>query len=200
MKRILLALAIIFSLSSCVTTSTIDTSYEPYDVENNVIVNDDICYVYYTNPSTLFLNTLYIVDGSYYYWHVDKYIPVVFPRWEAWSPHRYFYYDKNRWAWRDRYHYDHNRYRREHHWIDYRKPSHRMFPNKPRQHPNTINNNNNNNRRSTTIFGTHNRRQTVNNSRFRPTRPNRSFGNRTRRPTMNSSSRINSGGHFGGRR
>lgn len=196
MKRILFVLAIICSLSSCVTTSAIDTSYEPYNVENNVVVNDNVCYVYYTNPTTLFLNTLHIVDGAYYYWYVNRYIPVVFPRWEVWSPYRFFYYDRNHWVWRDRFHYDHNRYRREQHWMDYRKPSHRMIPNNPRQRPNT----HNNNKRPNTRVGTQNRRTMNTNNGIRPRQTNRSFGDGARRPTMNASQRNNSGSHFGGRR
>lgn len=107
--------------TSCITTSGLDELYTPYDVENEIVVSDDVCYVYYTNPTTSFLNTLHIVNGAYYYWYVDRYIPVVFPRWNAWSPNRFFYYDRNRWLWRDRFHYDHNKYRREHRWGNFRK-------------------------------------------------------------------------------
>ena len=133
--------------SSCVTTKAVDISYHPYDLENNLVVENDICYVYYTNPTTLFLNTLYVIDGTYYYWHIDKYIPVVFPCWEAWSPYRFFYYDRNRWRWRDRYHYNHMEYRKNQHWRDYRKPNtqhnlrpqprpnHNIRPTKPTTRP-----------------------------------------------------------------
>lgn len=194
MKRILLVLAIICSLSSCVTTSTIDTSYEPYDVENNVVINDNVCYVYYTNPSTLFLNSLHIVDGAYYYWYTDRYIPVVFPRWEVWSPHRYFYYDRNRWVWRDRFHYDHNRYRREHHWVDYRKQPHRMIPNTVGYSPSIFNNG-----RPQQRFGKQIDRPMNKGGRSRITQPNISFGNGSR-SSFQPQERGNGSGHFGGRR
>ena len=123
--------------SSCVTTKAVDISYHPYDLEKNLVVENDICYVYYRNPTTLFLNTLYVIDGAYYYWHIDKYIPVVFPCWEAWSPYRFFYYDKNRWMWRDRYRYNHMEYRKNQHWRDYRRPTtqHNLRPQpRPRTH------------------------------------------------------------------
>lgn len=194
MKRILLVLAIICSLSSCVATSAIDTSYTPYDVENNIVVNDNICYVYYTHPSTLFLNSLHIVDGAYYYWYSDRYIPVVFPRWEVWSPHRFFYYDRNRWAWRDRFQYDHNRYRREHHWVDYRRQPHRMIPNTVRRVPNTFNNS-----RPQQRFGRPSDRPQNNINRNHISQPNRSFGNDSR-PSFHPSQRGIGSGHFGGRR
>ena len=123
--------------SSCVTTKAVDISYHPYDLENNLVVENDICYVYYTNPTTLFLNTLCVIDGAYYYWHIDKYIPVVFPCWEVWSPYRFFYYDKNRWMWRDRYRYNHIEYRKTQHWRDYRRPNIQPRPNRRPTKPTT---------------------------------------------------------------
>lgn len=132
--------------SSCVTTKAVDISYHPYDLERNLVVENDICYVYYTNPTTLFLNSLYVIDGAYYYWYIDKYIPVVFPCWEVWSPYRFFYYNKNRWMWRDRYRYNHMEYRKNQHWRDYRRPNiqprprthrpnHNIRPTKPTTRP-----------------------------------------------------------------
>ena len=122
--------------SSCVTTKAVDISYHPYDLEKNLVVENNICYVYYTNPTTLFLNSLYVIDGAYYYWHIDKYIPVVFPCWEVWSPYRFFYYDKNRWMWRDRYRYNHMEYRKNQHWRDYRRPNMQPRPNTRTHRPN----------------------------------------------------------------
>ena len=127
------------TFTSCATASVAyDEIYSPhyYDDENIVVV-DNICYVYYENPTTVFLNTLYLIDGAYYYWYFDRYIPVIFPRWYAWSPHRYFYFHENRWMWRDRIHYNHADYRRTHHWKDYRIPSNRNNVNMNRQHQNT---------------------------------------------------------------
>lgn len=182
MKKIILFIAVIatvmFTCVSCVTAQAFDTTYHPYDLENNLVVENDICYVYYTNPTTLFLNTLHIIDGAYYYWCVNKYIPVIFPNWSVWSPHRYFYYDRNRWAWRDRYHYNHEEYRRNQHWIDYRKPHHsNVSPSSHKQHPNQHFDN-----------------------RHQPNVQNRNFDNRHQpngmhmSPNRNSSSRVNGGG------
>lgn len=127
MRKLLTTIAVclftVTCFSSCVTTKAVDISYHPYDLERNLVVENDICYVYYTNPTTLFLNSLYVIDGAYYYWYIDKYIPVVFPCWEVWSPYRFFYYNKNRWMWRDRYRYNHIEYRKNQHWRDYRRPS-----------------------------------------------------------------------------
>lgn len=145
MRKLLTTMAIclftVTCFSSCVTTKAVDISYHPYDLERNLVVENDICYVYYTNPTTLFLNSLYVIDGAYYYWHIDKYIPVVFPCWEVWSPYRFFYYDKNRWMWRDRYRYNHMEYRKNQHWRDYRRPNIQPRPNirptKPTTRPHT---------------------------------------------------------------
>ena len=162
MRKLLTTIAVclftVTCFSSCVTTKAVDISYHPYDLENNLVVENDICYVYYTNPTTLFLNSLYVIDGAYYYWHIDKYIPVVFPCWEVWSPYRFFYYDKNKWMWRDRYRYNHIEYRKNQHWRDYRRPSiqsrpntrphqpnHTVRPTKPTTHPRI------NNRTRTTV-------------------------------------------------
>lgn len=119
---ILVMLVTMFTLTSCATSAMAYETNGYYD--DNVVVVDNVCYAYYSNPTTVFLNTLHIIDGAYYYWHSNKYIPVVFPYWEVWSPHRFFYYDRNRWVWRDRYHYNHAQYRRDNHWVDYRKPHH----------------------------------------------------------------------------
>lgn len=152
MRKLLTTMAIclltVTCFSSCVTTKAVDISYHPYDLERNLVVENDICYVYYTNPTTLFLNSLYVIDGAYYYWYIDKYIPVVFPCWEVWSPYRFFYYDKNRWMWRDRCRYNHMEYRKNQHWRDYRKlsiqprpnirthrPNHNIRPTKPTTRP-----------------------------------------------------------------
>lgn len=140
MRKLLLAMVVcLFSLtcfSSCVTTAhAYDYDYHPYNESENVVVVDEICYVYYTNPTTLFLNSLHIIDGAYYYWHTNRYIPVVFPYWEVWSPHRFFYYDRNHWTWRDRHHgYNHLEYRRSQHWVDHRKPKpHHVYHQRPHQ-------------------------------------------------------------------
>lgn len=130
MKKILLSLALAITVlgcfSSCITTA------QAYS-NDSVIVEGDTCYVYYNNPSNSFLNTLHVVDGAYFYWYINRYIPVVFPYWDVWSPYRYFYYDMNRWKWRDRYHnYNHFDYRRFHYWRDYRH--HRLRMNKYMHH------------------------------------------------------------------
>lgn len=133
-------------LSSCVTTArTYDYDYHPYNEDENVVVIGETCYVYYTNPTTLFLNSLHVANGMYFYKHINRYLPVVFPYWEVWSPHRYFYYDRNHWAWRDRHSgYNHLEYRRSQHWVDHRKPhpnNHQIQP-KRDVRPNKPNHNN----------------------------------------------------------
>lgn len=129
-KFTLLLICGIMSLMLCTSCIASARAYD-YDEIENVVVADEVCYVYYTNPTTLFLNSLHIINGAYYYWHTNRYIPVVFPCWEVWSPHRFFYYDKNHWAWRDRYHgYNHLEYRRGQCWVDYRRSNIR--------HPNII--------------------------------------------------------------
>lgn len=170
--------------TSCITTSGLNELYTSYDVENDIVVSDDVCYVYYTNPTTSFLNTLHIVNGAYYYWYVDRYIPVVFPRWNAWSPNRFFYYDRNRWLWRDRFHYDHNKYRREHRWGNFRKPFNRTT--QPRI-------NRTNNKPPKQISSPTNR--TIRRVTPPNNRPNSSFGARR---SFNNGSR--SSGSFGSRR
>ena len=52
-----------------------------------------------------------------------------------WSPHRFFYYDRNHWTWRDRHHgYNHLEYRRSQHWVDHRKPKpHHDYHQRPHQ-------------------------------------------------------------------
>lgn len=128
MKKILLIVALIatFSLScmSCSTSTYATNDVYQYQVDDNVVVVGDTCYVYYTNPTTTFLNTLYIIDGAYYYYHLGRYIHVVFPYWETWSPYRYFYYNNGIWSWRWRsgysymHHYNYHHYNR---WVDYRQ-------------------------------------------------------------------------------
>ena len=140
MRKLLTTMAIclftVTCLSSCVTTQAMDISYHPYDLERNLVVENNVCYVYYRNPTTLFLNSLHVIDGAYYYWYIDKYIPVLFPYWEVWSPHRFFYYDRNRWMWRDRYRYSHIEYRKNQHWRDYRRPNIQSRPNTRPHQPN----------------------------------------------------------------
>lgn len=127
MRKLFIAIFICFicvnCFTSCAVAGEVDGVYytSTYNGVENVVVKDGICYVYYSNPSTVFLNTLHVIDGRYYYTYSGSYIPVVFPYWDAWSPHRYFYYDCNRWAWRDRIHYNHAEYRRSH-WGNYRRP------------------------------------------------------------------------------
>lgn len=144
MKKILLITLLfisgLFMLTSCISAQTYRYSYDPYDVEHNLVVMNNVCYVYYTNPTTLFLNSLRIVDGAYYYRHNNHYIPVVFPNWAIWSPHRFFYYEKNKWMWRNRFNYNHNEYRRTHHWIDYRKPNRHQNYKPNHQRPHNLNN------------------------------------------------------------
>jgi hypothetical protein len=184
MKKVFLILLFSCILTSCITTSGFDELYAPYEVENNIVVNDDVCYVYYTNPTTSFLNTLHVVNGAYYYWYVDRYIPVVFPRWDAWRPNRFFYYDRNRWLWKDRTYYDHNKYRREHRYGDFRKPFNKI------KQPRINRTNNKPPKRISSPTTRIIRRTTPQNNR-----PNSSFG--TRRSTNNGS---RSGGSFGIRR
>ena len=69
----------------------------------------------------MFLNSLYVNDGRYYYRYADRYVRVVFPNWTDWSQDRYFYYERNRWQWRDRYNYNNNNYRRDEPWSYYRQ-------------------------------------------------------------------------------
>lgn len=129
MKKFFIALMICFAsictFSSCDTiTYAASTSYGYDDYVDNVVIRNNVCYVYYENPTITFLNTLKIIDGYYYYWYTDRYIPVYFPRWYSWSPYRHFYYNGGRVMWRDRIHYNHDAFRR-----DYRYPDYRQYPN-----------------------------------------------------------------------
>lgn len=179
MKKYILFIAMCLSLTltfaSCVTTASAYT--QSYYDDDEIVIVDGTCYVYYTNPTTAFLNTLRIVDGSYFYVYNGGYLPVVFPRWEVWSPYRYFYYHQNRWYWRDRHHYDHYAYRKNTHWTDYRKPKIRPHtPNNrvlPRQPPKP-NVNNHRPNRSGSHFSPSSTRTTVNHRNFGGTsRPQR---------------------------
>lgn len=122
MKNTLRNLVMLIIVSVIMCGCSVSSNAYGYNDEN-VIVVGDTCYVYYSEPTTAFLNTLHIIDGAYFYWYADRYVPVVFPLWRNWSPYRYFYYEHNRWLWRDRISYNHWRYRRTHPWIDYRKPN-----------------------------------------------------------------------------
>lgn len=89
----------LIALGSCGTSVGISAPYYSYDeVGDNVVVRDGVCYVYYDNPSIDFLNTLRFVNGSYYYWYSNRYVPVEFPRWNRFKhdayrrDYRYRYY------------------------------------------------------------------------------------------------------------
>lgn len=126
---ILVMVTMLFTFTSCVTSAM---AYGINGYDNDVVVVDNVCYVYYTNPTTAFLNTLHIIDGSYYYWYSNRYVPVIFPRWEVWSPHRFFYYKRGSWMWRNRHqNYNHFEYRRTQHWVDHRRPSVRPHQSTP---------------------------------------------------------------------
>lgn len=112
---------VIFPFSSCANAQVYGSQEEIHQFNNDVVVVNGVCYVYYSNPTTLFLNSLHITNGAYYYYHRGSYIPVIFPNWEVWSPHRFFYYNVDQWCWRDRYVYNHNEYRRKQCWIDHRR-------------------------------------------------------------------------------
>lgn len=189
MKKIILFATVCFcilcSFTSCITTAQ---AYDyPYSNGNNVIVVGDTCYVYYQNPTNDFLNTLRVIDGYYFYWSINRYIPVVFPYWDAWSPYRYFYHNSNRWMWRDRVHYNHFNYRQNHRWMDYRRPPQNRY-NRPPMRPN-----NNFNRGGKF---TPQRRAT------QPRNHNYNRGSFNNRPhPRGSSTRVTvNRGHFGGRR
>lgn len=128
MKKIMSLFLIVCTFMSCIATNFVDSTYDTYNDENNVVINENVCYVYYANPTVEFLNTLHIVNGSYYYWSSNRYIPVVFPRWNSWSPNRYFYYDKGKWLWRDRVPTPYNR-RMDTHNLDNRNRFHNRQPN-----------------------------------------------------------------------
>lgn len=122
---LIMLFAMLFVYTSCTSTVSAQTyGSDYYGVDNDVVVVGDTCYVYYKEPTTVFLNSLHIIDGAYYYWYHTRYIPVIFPNWFVWSPYRYFYYENNHWCWRDRHHYNHDYYRRTHYWIDYRHHNH----------------------------------------------------------------------------
>lgn len=189
MKKIILlatvCICILFGFTSCLT-ATQAYGYS-YGNENDIVVVGDTCYVYYRNPTNEFLNTLHVVDGYYFYWAVDRYIPVIFPYWNVWSPYRHFYYNSNRWMWRDRFHYNHFNYRMNHRWMDYRKPPQHRY-NRPPMRPNNNHN----------IGGFPPQRKVA------PPRNNGNFnrgGFNNRPQTRGSSTRVTvNRGHFGGRR
>lgn len=127
MKKILLLFTLIVTISlsciSCTTSAYATNDVYRYSVNDDVVVVGDTCYVYYTNPSTTFLNTLHVIDGAYFYWHLGRYIHVVFPYWETWSPYRYFYYSNGIWSWRWRNgfnHIHHDNYRYYNHYNAYK--------------------------------------------------------------------------------
>lgn len=102
MKKIILATAItLLALVSCIGTDLISAGNGNYGYNDNIVVSGNTCYVYYSNPTASFLNTLRIINGSYHYYYGGRYIPVVFPRWRMWKPERY-YYNRDRWIPRDR--------------------------------------------------------------------------------------------------
>lgn len=106
MKRFFISLivciAFVYTFTSCDTiTYTTTPSYASEEYYDNIVVRDETCYVYYDMPSITFLNSLHIIDGYFYYWHINRYIPVHFPRWNDWKPYRYYYYNSGRLEWRD---------------------------------------------------------------------------------------------------
>ena len=111
-ESFIVCITILLGFTSCI-------DLQAYD-DNNIVIVNDVCYVYYTRPTTLFLNSLYVIDGAYYYRYTDRYIRVVFPNWNVWTPNRYFYYERDRWLYRDRYNYNNNNYRRDEPWSYYR--------------------------------------------------------------------------------
>lgn len=129
MKKFFISLFVCISsicfLGSC-DTMTYASSYRDNE---DIIIRNGICYVYYENPSTTFLNTLRINDGSYYYWYANQYIPVYFPRWYDWSPYRSFYFNGNRWLWRDRIGYNHDAFRKKYVYPDFRQYPYKRTPN-----------------------------------------------------------------------
>ena len=122
----IVCLSSIFLLGSC-DTMTYATSTS-YGYSDDIIVRNGVCYIYYENPTTTFLNTLHIIDGSYYYWHSDRYIPVYFPRWHDWSPYRHSYFNGNRWLWKDRVVYNHDAFRKRFAYPDFRRHPYKMNP------------------------------------------------------------------------
>ncbi len=131
-----MGIALVFTTSSCVSTMSAQGVYSTTD--DNVVVVDDTCYVYYAHPTDVFLSTLHVIDGAYFYWHMGRYINVVFPYWEAWSPYRYFYYSHNHWSWRWRNGYNHlhhNNYHLHNNWNSFRhhnRPHTPMIDHRPR--------------------------------------------------------------------
>lgn len=119
-KSFIVYITILFGLTSCIDLQAFNDIYQPYYNDNNIVIVNDVCYVYYERPTTLFLNSLYVNDGRYYYRYADRYVRVVFPNWTDWTQDRYFYYERNRWQWRDRYNYNNNNYRRDEPWSYYR--------------------------------------------------------------------------------
>lgn len=109
-ESFIVCMTILFGLTSCIDLQAYDDTYRPYYNDNNVVVVGNTCYVYYDQPTTLFLNSLYVIDGSYYYRYSDRYVRVVFPNWREWSPNRYFYYERDRWLWKWRSNYNYNGY------------------------------------------------------------------------------------------
>lgn len=112
-ESFIVCITILLGFTSCI-------DLQAYD-DNNIVIVNDVCYIYYTRPTTLFLNSLYVIDGAYYYRYTDRYIRVVFPNWNVWTPNRYFYYERNRWLYRERYNYSNNNYRRDEPWSYYRQ-------------------------------------------------------------------------------
>ncbi len=117
----IVCLIILFSCVSCIDLQAYDDTYRPYYNDNNVVVVGNTCYVYYTRPTTSFLNSLYVIDGTYYYRYTDRYIRVIFPNWRDWSTDRYFYYERDRWLWRNRY--NDNSYSNQRHFFYRRTPT-----------------------------------------------------------------------------
>lgn len=176
MKRHLLTILCGFitllTLNACATLNGYDDIYYSQQYDEGVVVRNNICYVYYSNPSTAFLNSLYLNNGSFYYLNYGRYIPVIFPRWNVWSSHRYFYRYDNGWRWRDRERgYNHNEWRRTQPWFNHKQPNIRNTPQRF------------NNGKFTTRNG-------------QRMQPNRSFGNGVRQ----SPNKPNNNGRFGGRR
>ena len=98
MKKIILTTAIaLLALVSCIDPDLISMGNCNYRYNENIVVSGNTCYVYYSNPTASFLNTLRIINGSYHYFYNGRYIPVIFPRWRMWKPERYYYYNRDRW-------------------------------------------------------------------------------------------------------
>lgn len=135
-----------FLYNSCAISETIttenDDTYNVTTMDLKFEIFNDICYVYAEYPSSYMLSKFYLIDNFYYHWYINRYIPVVFPKWSYWVDNYHYYNNEfhlNGYVHHPRVIYD---YQKKYPHVDYnhnRRQNnnhnpHQHHPNEPNRH------------------------------------------------------------------